>query len=690
MFFDDSRPDRRKRANKNISGAERLRLLSSSPIPPAKAYQLFGFDELLHGHRTCIFDVESYPNYFEVGFKCIETGKIVYFEDTPGGYFINGQNVGFEIWRNYLTYILYRFTIIGFNSRTYDLPMCLVALQGARANILKEVSDCIIREEMQPYQVERKYGVKALHVNHIDLIQVAPIQASLKIYAGRLHCKRMQDLPYENDANLTPELSFNVRDYNINDLDNTEALYHHILPFIKMREELGQEYNQDLRSKSDAQIAEAVIVSELEKLGPIGKKAEWNPGDVLYYSMPEWLEFKTTQLQQLQEFISIIPFEIGSGGKPRFPHNLKEMAANYPALKIVVKEKNGSRSHVIQVRLGNNSYTVALGGLHSNEESVFYRSDEQTLLIDRDVASYYPYIVLNNRLFPPHLGEAFLEVYRNLVLRRLALKKAKNSLEAGLKIAINGTFGKLGNFYSEIYSPDLLTQVTITGQLALLMQIEMVELAGIPCISANTDGAVYRCPKASYPEFENVMTIWEGKTGFVTEETRYSALYSRDVNNYIAVKELEKGKNDPEIKTKGVYCERGSAQNSVLSKNPEALICSEAVQQYLANGVPLQETIYGCRDIRRFVSVRTVKGGAEKDGVYLGKAVRWYYAKDETGVISYALTGNKVPKSEGARPLMILPDELPADIDLDRYVNDAIEILYEVGFYKRAEKARLI
>jgi hypothetical protein len=125
----------------------------------------------------------------------------------------------------------------------------------------------------------------------------------------------------------------------------------------------------------------------------------------------------------LQEFIASVPLVISGGGKPKFPSDLKELSKPYPLLNVVVKEKDGVKSHVIQVRLGDNSYTVAMGGLHSNEESVFYRSDQNSYIVDRDVASYYPYIVLNDKLFPEHLGEAFLEVYRNLVMRRLKLKK---------------------------------------------------------------------------------------------------------------------------------------------------------------------------------------------------------------------------------------------------------------------------
>jgi hypothetical protein len=648
--------------------ADRLRRLAASPVPPAKSYTLFGLDEVLHGFRRMIFDVESYRNYFLVSFKCMDSQKVIYFEDTPYGYFVNGHNVNFTVWTNHLTFILYRCLIIGFNSRSYDLPILLVAIQGARASKLKDVSDEIIREELQAFAIERKYGVKALHVNHIDLINVAPITASLKIYAGRLHCERMQDLPFDIDAELTPEQSFIVRDYNINDLDNTELLFNHLAPMIELREQLSREYDQDLRSKSDAQIAEAVIVSELRQAGTIEPKLELSDEYSFYYEPPEWLEFKTPQFQHLLHTVGNSPFYLSAAGRPLCPQAIEDL----------------------QPRLGRSIYRIGIGGLHSSEESVCYRADEKTRLVDRDVASFYPFIILNNNYFPEHLGPLFIDVYRKLVQRRLALKKDKNPLEAGLKIAINGTFGKLGNFYSNIYSPKLLTQVTMTGQLALLMQIEMVELAGIPCISANTDGAVYACPVDKYADFENVMTIWEGKTGFVTEETEYEMLASRDVNNYIAIKKRSGGVNRPDIKCKGVYSEKGSAQNSVLSKNPECHICSVAVQEYLSVGTPLYETIYECNDIRKFVAVRTVKGGAEKDGVYLGKAVRWYYAKGEDGVINYAQSGNKVPKSEGARPLMILPEGLPADLDRDRYVRDAEAILYDVGFYARAAKAKLL
>jgi hypothetical protein len=80
--------------------------------------------------------------------------------------------------------------------------------------------------------------------------------------------------------------------------------------------------------------------------------------------------------------------------------------------------------------------------------------------------------------------------------------------------------------------------------------------------------------------------------------------------------------------------------------------------------------------------VRKVKGGAVKDGVYLGASIRWYYATGQTGEMVYAQSGNKVPRSDGAKPLMDLPTELPADIDYDWYIQEAQKILKEIAYLK--------
>lgn len=294
--------------------------------------------------------------------------------------------------------------------------------------------------------------------------------------------------------------------------------------------------------------------------------------------------------------------------------------------------------------------------------------------------------------------------------------------DAGGKIQINGTFGKTGSPYSILFAPEMLIQTTLTGQLSLLMLIEWHESYGIRIVSANTDGIVMKCPRDKLHISEGLVAEWEARTGLKMEETRYRAVYSRDVNNYFAVK------HDGEVKRKGEYSKAGLNEK----KNPDVEICSDAVAEYLANGTPLAQTIFTCRDIRKFVTIQKVNGGGVKmwghgpdknalvrdmeptliangwtkegrkyrkgDAVtdartayascfapqlpeYLGKVVRWYYGTRSPGPIVYASNGNTVSLSYGARPCMTLPDDFPDDIDYDWYIHKANDILKDVGFY---------
>lgn len=134
--------------------------------------------------------------------------------------------------------------------------------------------------------------------------------------------------------------------------------------------------------------------------------------------------------------------------------------------------------------------------------------------------------------------------------------------------------------------------------------------------------------------------------------------------------------SDDNVKLKGIFAKPG------LQKNPANEISVMAVVEFLTKGTPIHETVYGCKDIRRFVTVRTVAGGAlDQDGEYLGKAIRWYYSRDVQGPLTTKKKGDMVPRSQGARPIMLLPDELPDDVDFDWYVAEAKSMLRDLGYF---------
>ena len=355
-----------------------------------------------------------------------------------------------------------------------------------------------------------------------------------------------------------------------------------------------------------------------------------------------------------------------------------------------------------EIQIGDTVYAMGIGGLHSTESNRSVQSDEDAVLIDADVGSYYPAIILNSGLYPTSLGPQFLDVYGEIRVERMRAKRSGDKVKnKGFKIALNGAFGKLGSRFSVLYAPHLLISVTLTGQLALLMLIERAEAAGIPVVSGNTDGIVFQCPRDLVDEIDgdrltggllaDVCAQWEADTGFDLEFTPYDALYNQSVNSYFAVKP------DGEVKQKGPFANPWRSDADVreqLMKNPQATVCSDAVIEKLVNNTPIEETIRSCTDPRAFVTVVTVQGGAywgdpaimpPEEEEYLGKVVRYYWGKGGRPIHRAKPNSkgnhNKVPKTDGCRPLMTLPDDVPDDVDYARYITEAEKILREIGFY---------
>lgn len=611
-----------------------------------------------------VCDVECYPNYFLVGFRNVDTGEVKMFRTQEALKHSQRQMV-----RN----IMRTSRIITFNGRNYDIPMIYYALTGATVSELKSCSDDIILHGLKYWHIEDKlkFRIPRDGIEHWDLIDVAFGKASLKIYGGRLHSKRMRDLPFDPNSVLTATQIAELEDYWLNDLETTIDLYRDLKAKLELRQAMTSEYGIDMMSKSDAQIAEAIIKHGLQQKGIAVQRPTGRRGDKFKYVAPRWLSFQSPKLQEILRRVTTVEYFINE-------NDVVELPAPFEGLL---------------VGIGNGSYRMGIGGLHSSEERVAHYADEHHMLVDRDVTSYYPSIILGLGLYPDHLGPAFLEVYRGIVERRVSAKRRaaelkreyatspsekiktelsrQETMSAGGKIGANSGFGKFNSKWSFLYSPELLIRVTLTGQLALLMLIEMIENAVGQCavVSANTDGIVIKCPRSEEMSLALAIEAWENVTGFNTEETHYASLYSRDVNNYVAIKP------GFETKTRGAFSFDG------LDKNPNNMVCNDAVINYLLYGVPPEYTVNSCTDVRRFITIRHVNGGAVTDqGEYLGKAVRWYHSTEQPpGHIKYVSNGNLVPETEGCKPMMELRELAPKDLDYQWYVGEAYKILKGIG-----------
>lgn len=606
-----------------------------------------------------IVDSEVYYNYYLILFKHCLTGKLVRFViDRDTGECLNERK---------LSWILHSYITVGFNSIKFDNPLMWLAYINQDTETIKECANALANNTF-PQIAATEFEFKIFNTRHIDLIEVCPLKGSLKLYGARLHAPRIQDLPFEHLKELEEWQKPIVDDYCINDLDTTELLMNNLQEQLSLRHSLTQEYNADCMSKSDAQIAETVIGNELKRLtGKWPSKPKFDVHQTRFkFQVPDNMKFQTSYMQEVLNKIASVDLSLSIEGRLERPKEITDLKIN----------------------IGNCIYRMGIGGLHSSEETVSLISNNEFELIDRDVASFYPRILLNLGLYPTHIGEQFTAVYNSIVERRLAAKKAKNlAISECLKITINGTFGKTGSPYSFLYAPQMTIQITVGGQLYLLMLIEALELAGFPIASANTDGIIIKCPRGQKDRMEEIIKMWEKQTGFETEETKYDAIYSRDVNAYLAVKRDKEGKI--EFKGKNVYYDpwRGkSAKDKYwrFQKNPQAQICIEAIEELIANNIPIEQTIKNSKDITRFVIVKNVKSpGAHQDGYYLGKVIRWYWKKNNIHTINYIESNNKVPDSEGGFPVMDLPDKFPNDIDYDRYIKRTKDLLYDMAYFNR-------
>lgn len=630
--------------------AEASKVILKPYVPrKPKIFDLMTDTELLqYVGDTLIYDTEIFKNYFLAAFKHVKTGKIIKFETIP--------EKGIQFNNRKLSWILHNYTVVGFNNIKFDDIIIWLAYDSQDTLKLKACVNDLIFNGMRKQDLEKKYDFKCYPIKTIDLIEVAPLDGSLKLYMGRLHSKRIQEMPTNHEAWLTFEEMEHTADYCINDLDGTEELMLFMKERLELRRAMSEKYGENLMSKSDAQMAEIVLTKEVKQLsGYWPKSPNFPEGFTFKYNAPAYLRYANPAMQKMLETIKGIDFRIGETGRVTLPEELKT-----------------------PVKIGNGIYRLGIGGLHSSEESTGYKANNSKRIIDRDVASYYPNIIVNLGLYPDNMGMYFLEAYKAIIAERLEAKKKKIfATDKGLKIFINGASGKFSDPYSKMYDPRLTIAVTLTGQLTLLMLVDIMESQGIPVISANTDGIVMMPDADQYDKMNEWIAFWEKETNFITEETEYKYYNARDVNAYFATK------MNGDVKVKGPYSEVGSQSGTQLDNNPQSLICSDAIKNFLGKDIPIEETIMNCKDITRFITLRNVKGGAHKDGNYLGKVVRWYFSKDVTGTINYVMTNNKVADSDGARPCLDLPDTFPDDVDYDKYIKMTIDILYDVGYYHR-------
>jgi hypothetical protein len=584
--------------------------------------------------KKLFFDTECYPNYFLIIFKD-EGGKITSFEK------IEDRPLDIAKLKKFIQNKL----LIGFNSKMYDIPMIAYALQGVSNASLKNMSQLLIpdkelvkqRKIKSSYDVISDNGLWSLDVSHdhIDIINVAPGKCSLKLYGARIGSRKLQDLPYNHLEPLIHYQMEEVKRYCINDVAITEDLFNALREEFAVREDLNKEFGIDSRSKSDAQIADLVI----------GKFCNFDSSklqDDVSFKFKTNLDFnfKTPDLIQLKDDLNNIVFEVERYSK--------------------IRCENVHRT----IEINGIEYNFGIGGLHSNETRRSLIASNDEWLIDIDVSSCYPKIILNNNLCPPQIEDGFTDIYTRFYDERTNNKDniSKNKV---LKIILNGSFGKFGDGYSKfLYAPELLITTTITGQLGLLLLIERLEEHNFMVASANTDGITVKVPNHKYKIFRKIISAWEKKFNYDTKEVKYRALHSHSVNSYIAVKE------DGSLKLKGLFAEND------LSRNIDVPICKKAVIDYVTKNISIEDSINRPHNPMDLIKIRKTKFGAYWRNKYLGHTVRWYWSTNGESITNSK--GHKIAETDDAYPLMDLNEPIK-DLFYEKYIRKSYELLKLIG-----------
>ena len=118
-------------------------------------------------------------------------------------------------------------TLVTFNGTTFDIPLLFLALKkGVTTQQLKKAADTIITQGLRRWQSVERFGIHIpTSLDHIDLIEVAPGKASLKLYGSRMHVDKLQDMPFDHRSDLSAEQieeKFNL-DYHFKAIDTIFA-----------------------------------------------------------------------------------------------------------------------------------------------------------------------------------------------------------------------------------------------------------------------------------------------------------------------------------------------------------------------------------------------------------------------------------------------------------------------------------
>ena len=545
-----------------------------------------------------IYDIETYPNAFTIGIIHTVTEQRWYFECSAR------QNTlhHFREFMNILSANNCR--MVGYNNLGFDYPV----IHDIYNNAFITVEE-IYTKAMSIIKGQNRFGHMIWEsdrvVEQLDLFKIHHFDnkarsTSLKVLEFNMRMDNIEDLPFPVGVDLTHEQIETLVDYMWHDIKATLLFYRESINHIKFREELTTKYNRDFMNHNDTKIGKDYFIMQLEQSGVqcYGRDAKNRRAPI---------QTLRPQIALSDAILPYIQFE-----HPEFQRILTWMKSQ------TITETKGVFKGV-NCTVDGFRYDFGTGGIHGSVESQIVYSDDEYMIDDRDVASYYPNLAIANNLYPEHLGQRFAEIYVDVYKQRQQYKKG--TIENGmLKLALNGVYGDSNNQYSPFYDPQYTMSITINGQLLLCVLAEqLLKTPNLTVVQINTDGVTVRYPRVYKDHVNAVCDWWEKLTNLQLESVEYNRMIIRDVNSYIA--ETIDGK----LKRKGAY-----EYELEWHKDHSCLVVAKAAEAALVRGEDIAEFIYNHQDVFDFMLRAKVPRGCrlEWGGDVLSNIVRYYVSTD--------------------------------------------------------------
>lgn len=558
-----------------------------------------------------VYDEETFPNAFTVGFLHRDTRRTWLFEISDRRNDIQQLCKFVDVMREQGC------RTVGYNNIGFDYPVLHFIYQNQHSGIT--VTD-IYNKAMSiigahgPARFVHMVWESDWKVNQIDLYKIHHFDnvskaTGLKILEFNMRMDNIEDLPFPVGTVLTSEQIDVLIRYMWHDIKATDMFCDRTASQIKMREGLSESFNKNMMNMSDVKIGEVILVTEMEKQG------------IKCY---EYQGNKKVKRQTKRESIDLsqVIFPCVSFERTEF-QNIK----TYLQSKVITETKGVFED--LTASIDGLEYKIGTGGLHASIESQVVHTDGRYQLVDVDVASFYPNLAIKNKLFPAHLGVEFCDAYESVYHTRKQYQKGTPENEA-FKLALNGAFGGANNKYSPFLDPQYAMSITINGQLLLCMLIEqMLKVPGLRMVQANTDGITYLCPHEYLEHTRLVCSWWESLTNLELEEALYNRMFIRDVNSYIAEKQ------DGKLKRIGAYAHVTAEENPGTRELPyhkdwSARVVALAAEAALVNGVDIREFIINHTDVFDFFLRTKVPRSStlEWGGQQVSNIVRYYISTE--------------------------------------------------------------